>query len=102
VPKKKKQEVVVSIQSSYYKIDDSFCNVTEEDLFELDPMAETKVCVALEKGDDFVSNVESLLDSDYFVPGDVEKDCDVCYTIMCFDDEVVYKFIQKVNLFGDV
>lgn len=95
--KKEKQKIVVSVQNAYYKTNRTFCNVTEESLFKLDPVAETKVFVTLEKNDNFDSNVEDVLTYDY-IPSDVEKECDVLYTIMCFDGEMVYKSIQKVDM----
>lgn len=95
--KEKKQKIVVCIQNAYYKTNESCGNITEESLFELDPVAETKVFVTLEKNDNFDSNVEDVLTYDY-IPSDVEKECDVLYTIMCFDGEIVYKSIQKVDM----
>ncbi|MCM1195819.1 MAG: hypothetical protein NC310_01960 [Roseburia sp.] len=101
MPKNEKIKIGVSVQTAYYKTRDSLCNVTEESLFNLDPVAETKISVVLEKNDDFDSNIDDLLKVDNLVPSYIEEESNVLYMTMCFDDEIVYKSIQKKVYFGE-
>ncbi len=97
--KKQKEKVLVSVQNTYYEINDSLCNVTEESLLDLDPVAGTRTFVSFEKNDDFISNVKKMLNSCNLIPGYVGKKCNVCHTVMCFGEEVVYMSIQNIGLF---
>ncbi|MCI9653983.1 MAG: hypothetical protein HFG91_06550 [Acholeplasmatales bacterium] len=96
--KEKKQKVLVKVQSAYYKTNKTFYNLSEESLLELDPLARTKACVTLEKNDDFDSTIDNMLKIDDCILSNYEKECGVLYTTMWFDDEVVYKSIQKVGM----